>query len=98
MVVYGGYSSKSWLYWNRRRKQPLAPEGGYTPHHRPVGTTVSEEWEVNMGSSSSSYAPKTIYLDVDGKVQKVSCFSYWLISSSHTSKHIFSPTLCKTNV
>lgn len=24
-----------------------------------------------MGSSSSSYAPKTIYLDVDGKVQKV---------------------------
>uniref|UniRef100_A0AAX7TW48 Phosphodiesterase n=1 Tax=Astatotilapia calliptera TaxID=8154 RepID=A0AAX7TW48_ASTCA len=25
-----------------------------------------------MGSSSSSYAPKTIYLDVDGKVQKVS--------------------------
>lgn len=25
-----------------------------------------------MGSSSSSYAPKSIYLDVDGKVQKVS--------------------------
>lgn len=25
-----------------------------------------------MGSSSSSYAPKTIYLDVDGKVQRVS--------------------------
>lgn len=24
-----------------------------------------------MGSSSSSYAPKSIYLDVDGKVQKV---------------------------
>lgn len=24
-----------------------------------------------MGSSSSSYAPQTIYLDVDGKVQKV---------------------------
>lgn len=28
--------------------------------------------EVIMGSSSSSYAPKTIYLDVDGKVQRVS--------------------------
>uniref|UniRef100_A0A8C2K9G2 Phosphodiesterase n=1 Tax=Cyprinus carpio TaxID=7962 RepID=A0A8C2K9G2_CYPCA len=26
-----------------------------------------------MGSGSSSYAPKTIYLDVDGKVQKVTC-------------------------
>lgn len=25
-----------------------------------------------MGSSSSSYAPKTVYLDVDGKVQRVS--------------------------
>lgn len=24
-----------------------------------------------MGSSSSSYAPKTIYLDVEGRVQKV---------------------------
>ena len=24
-----------------------------------------------MGSSSSSYVPKTIYLDVEGKVQKV---------------------------
>ncbi|GAA6095772.1 uncharacterized [Tachysurus ichikawai] len=23
-----------------------------------------------MGSSSSSYAPKTVYLDVDGKVQR----------------------------
>lgn len=32
---------------------------------------VREEREVNMGSSSSSYAPKSIYLDVDGKVQKV---------------------------
>lgn len=32
---------------------------------------VREEREVNMGSSSSSYAPKTIYLDVGGKVQKV---------------------------
>lgn len=32
---------------------------------------VREEREVDMGSSSSSYAPKTIYLDVDGKVQKV---------------------------
>lgn len=32
---------------------------------------VREEREVNMGSSSSSYAPQTIYLDVDGKVQKV---------------------------
>lgn len=32
---------------------------------------LREEKEVNMGSSSSSYAPKTIYLDVDGKVQKV---------------------------
>jgi hypothetical protein len=25
-----------------------------------------------MGSSPSSYAPKTIYLNVDGKIQKVS--------------------------
>lgn len=32
---------------------------------------VREEREVKMGSSSSSYAPQTIYLDVDGKVQKV---------------------------
>lgn len=36
---------------------------------------VREEREVNMGSSSSSYAPKTIYLDVDGKVQKVGLIS-----------------------
>lgn len=33
--------------------------------------SVSEEREDNMGSSSSSYGPKAIYLDVDGKVQKV---------------------------
>uniref|UniRef100_A0A8C3G583 Phosphodiesterase n=1 Tax=Cyclopterus lumpus TaxID=8103 RepID=A0A8C3G583_CYCLU len=30
-----------------------------------------------MGSSSSSYAPKTIYLDVDGKVQKVGVQFRW---------------------
>lgn len=39
-----------------------------------------------MGSSSSSYAPKSIYLDVDGKVQKVdpffSCFYPHLTISS----------------
>lgn len=30
---------------------------------------------VSMGSGSSSYTSKTIYLDVDGKVQKVSVFN-----------------------
>lgn len=32
-----------------------------------------------MGSSSSSYAPKTVYLDVDGKVQKVGPISVEII-------------------
>lgn len=41
------------------------------PLSEPSGR-VREERGVNMGSSSSSYAPKTIYLDVDGRVQKVS--------------------------
>uniref|UniRef100_A0A8C9YI41 Phosphodiesterase 9A like n=1 Tax=Sander lucioperca TaxID=283035 RepID=A0A8C9YI41_SANLU len=34
-----------------------------------------------MGSSSSSYAPKTIYLDVDGKVQKVVNKTCWALVS-----------------
>ncbi|KAG9282015.1 high affinity cGMP-specific 3',5'-cyclic phosphodiesterase 9A-like isoform X1 [Astyanax mexicanus] len=32
-----------------------------------------------MGSSSSSYAPKTIYLDVEGKVQRVSILKKWIL-------------------
>lgn len=36
-----------------------------------------------MGSSSSSYAPKSIYLDVDGKVQKVDLIL--------TEKDVFTP-------
>lgn len=34
-----------------------------------------------MGSSSSSYGPKAIYLDVDGKVQKVFKTFYWFLGA-----------------
>lgn len=34
--------------------------------------SVAKPSEVIMGSSSSSYATKSVYLDVDGKVQRVS--------------------------
>lgn len=46
-----------------------------------------------MGSSSSSYAPKTIYLDVDGKVQKVgsiiveSLFIYLIVFICQNTVH-----------
>ncbi|KAJ8276623.1 hypothetical protein COCON_G00083750 [Conger conger] len=43
-----------------------------------------------MGSSSSSYAPKTIYLDVDGKVQKV-------IFSRHCSPCDIRELLCSSS-
>lgn len=49
----------------------MVPRFVRTPTQNICGC-VREEREANMGSSSSSYAPKTIYLDVDGKVQKVS--------------------------
>lgn len=34
---------------------------------------VSSAGWAEMGSGSSSYAPKTIYVDVEGKAQKVAC-------------------------
>uniref|UniRef100_A0A8C1ADB2 PDEase domain-containing protein n=1 Tax=Cyprinus carpio carpio TaxID=630221 RepID=A0A8C1ADB2_CYPCA len=43
-----------------------------------------------MGSSSSSYAPKTIYLDVDGKVQRV-------IFSRHCSPCDIKELLCSSS-
>uniref|UniRef100_A0A672HD49 Phosphodiesterase n=1 Tax=Salarias fasciatus TaxID=181472 RepID=A0A672HD49_SALFA len=43
-----------------------------------------------MGSSSSSYAPKTIYLDVDGKVQKV-------VFSRHCSPCDIKELLCSSS-
>ncbi|TRY64855.1 hypothetical protein DNTS_006188 [Danionella cerebrum] len=43
-----------------------------------------------MGSSSSSYAPKTIYLDVDGKVQKV-------LFSRHCSPCDIKELLCSSS-
>ena len=55
------------------------------------GNRESAFGRVTMGSSSSSYAPKTIYLDVEGKVQKVGplpgpvvlsvCLSVWGLCS-----------------
>ncbi|MCJ8748798.1 hypothetical protein PDJAM_G00168710 [Pangasius djambal] len=43
-----------------------------------------------MGSSSSSYAPKTVYLDVDGKVQRV-------IFSRHCSPCDIRELLCTSS-
>lgn len=42
---------------------------------------IRKETEDNMGSSSSSYGPKAIYLDVDGKVQKVGHIPMKMFSS-----------------
>lgn len=64
------YSFLQWLLVKRPRLSALRGLSIRAPSQNLCGC-VREEREVNMGSSSSSYAPKTIYLDVDGKVQKV---------------------------
>ena len=57
-----------------------------------------------MGSSSSSYAPKTIYLDVDGKVQKVgpnpvqTLFAFNLLYCLNCLLFIFSEKTVSYNV
>ncbi|KAJ3591000.1 hypothetical protein NHX12_008947, partial [Muraenolepis orangiensis] len=71
-----------------------SPVGGPAGHlaHRAAGSPVTTEEgrEVIMGSSSSSYAPKTIYLNVDGKVQKV-------VFSRHCSPCDIKELLCSSS-